>query len=48
MILRGRKQLEGPDGGSNDLFLHNEHDEYVLNDENEVSIPSNEVIVDVH
>jgi len=24
------------------------HDEHVANDENEVSIPSNEVIVDVH
>ena len=42
MILGGGKQLEGPKGGGNDVSLHNEHKE------NEVSIPSNEVIVDVH
>ena len=30
------------------MSLHDEHDEYVVNDENEVSIFSNEVIVDVH
>jgi len=30
------------------VSLHDEHDEHVVNDENEVSIPSNEVIVDVH
>jgi len=48
MILRGEKQLEGPKGSVNDVSLHDENDEHVVNDENEVSIPSNEVIVDVH
>jgi len=36
MILRGRKQLEGPMGGGNDVSLHDlhdEHGEHVVNDE---------------
>jgi len=45
MILRGGKQLEGPKGRVNDVSLHDERD--VIN-ENEVSVPSNEVIDDVH
>ena len=48
MIFKKGKQLEGLKGRGNDLSLHDEHDEHVVNDENEVSIPSNEVIVDVH
>jgi len=30
------------------VSLHDLHDEHVVNNENEVSVPSNEVIVDVH
>ena len=48
MILRGGKQLEGPKGGGGDEFLHDEHGEHVDNDEQEMSTPSNDVIVDVH
>jgi len=43
MILRGEKQLKGPKGRGNDVSLHDEH---VVNDENEVPIPSNEVIIE--
>ena len=51
MILRGGKQLEGSKRGGNGVSLHDEHDkhdEHVVNAENEVSVPPNEVIVDVH
>jgi len=30
------------------VSLHDEHDEHVVNNENEVSIPSNEVVIDLH
>ena len=33
MILRGGKQLEGPKRRGNDVSLHDEHDEHVVNDE---------------
>jgi len=45
MILRGGKRLEGPKGRVNDVSSHNKHD--VIN-ENEVSVPPTEVIIDVH
>jgi len=48
MISRGGKQLEGPKRGGNDVSLHDEHGEHVKNDENEMSTPSNDVIVNVH
>jgi len=48
MILREGKQLEGPNGKVNDVSLHDEYDEHVVTDENEMSVTLNEVIVDVH
>ena len=48
MILRGGKQLEGPKGRVNDVSFNDLHDDHVVNNENEVSVPPNKVIIDVH
>jgi len=46
MILRARKQLEGPKGVTNNESLHDKN-EHVENVEKEVSTPSKGVIDDV-